>query len=171
VTTAPANPERWKALTAICIPIIMTSIDATILNVALPTIALALHATSAQLVWINSAYIIMFGSTILLSGSLADKYGRKGVLMLGMTVFILGSIWAGLATSPYELVAARLVQGVGGGLLTPATLSLITNIFLDPTERARHRPVGWRVRRWGGGRSHPGRIVAHLRLLGLGLLH
>jgi EmrB/QacA subfamily drug resistance transporter len=115
----------------------MTSIDATILNVALPTIATALHATSAQLVWINSAYIIMFGSTILLSGNLADKYGRKGVLMLGMTVFILGSIWAGLATSPYELIAARLVQGIGGGLLTPATLSLITNIFLDPAERAR----------------------------------
>jgi EmrB/QacA subfamily drug resistance transporter len=134
---ASANPERWKALAAICIPIIMTSIDATILNVALPTIATSLNATSAQLVWINSAYIIMFGSTILLSGSLADKYGRKGILMLGMTVFILGSIWAGLATSSYELVAARLVQGLGGGLLTPATLSLITNIFLEPAERAR----------------------------------
>jgi EmrB/QacA subfamily drug resistance transporter len=134
---AEANPERWKALAAICIPIIMTSIDATILNVALPTIARSLHATSAQLVWINSAYIIMFGSTILLSANLADKYGRKGVLMLGMTVFILGSIWAGLSTSPYELVAARLVQGIGGGLVMPATLSLITSIFLDPAERAK----------------------------------
>ncbi len=136
-TSAQASPERWKALTAICIPIIMTSIDATILNVALPTIAKSLSATSAQLVWINSAYIIMFGSTILLSGSLADKYGRKGFLLLGMTIFILGSIWAGFSTSPYELVAARLAQGIGGGLLVPATLSLITNIFLDPGERAR----------------------------------
>lgn len=142
--SAQASPERWKALAAICIPIIMTSIDATILNVALPTIAKSLSATSAQLVWINSAYIIMFGSTILLSGSLADKYGRKGILLLGMTIFILGSIWAGFSTSPYELVAARLAQGVGGGLLTPATLSLITNIFLEPGEHPgeRARAIG-----------------------------
>jgi EmrB/QacA subfamily drug resistance transporter len=125
------------ALLAISIPVAMTGIDATILNVALPTIAKALDTTSAQLVWINSAYILIFGSTILLSGNLGDKYGRKRMLTLGMVIFILGSIAAGLSKSPNELIIARMIQGLGGGMIAPSTLSLITNIWTDPAARAK----------------------------------
>ena len=127
----PPIPGRWWALAAICVPLIIVSIDGTILNVALPTIAKDLQATSSQLVWINSAYIIIFGSTILLAGSLGDKYGRRRFLGLGLLVFVTGSIWAGLSTSAYSLVLARGFMGIGGGMIMPATLSLITNIFPD----------------------------------------
>lgn len=132
--TADAAPSRkdWWALVALCIPLIMASIDGTILNVALPSIAKALHTTNTQLVWINSGYIIMFGATILFAGNLADKYGRKWCLLVGMVIFIAGSIWAGLSTTAVSLIAARLFQGIGGGLLAPATLSLIANIFHPP---------------------------------------
>ena len=141
--TSPSNkkdaqpyPGRWWALAAICVPLIVVSIDGTILNVALPTIARDLRATSSQLVWINSAYIIIFGSTILLAGSLGDKYGRKWFLEAGLLVFVAGSIWAGLSTTSYSLIFARAFMGIGGGMIMPATLSLITNIFPD-SERPR----------------------------------
>ena len=133
--TADAN--RWKALAAITLPLIMISIDVTILNVALPSISKALSTTSVQLVWINSGYIIVFGSIIMLAGSLADKFGRKLILMIGMVVFISGSILSGLSVSPNMLIFSRMIQGLGGGLVAPATLSLITAIFLDTKERAR----------------------------------
>ncbi len=139
-----AEVDRWAALRAISLPVAMIGIDATILNVALPSIAHALDTTAAQLVWVNSAYILIFGSTILLSGNLADKYGRKTILMAGMTVFIVGSVLSGLSTQPVELIFARAIQGLGGGMIAPSTLSLITNIFLDPRERA--KAIGT----WGG---------------------
>ena len=131
----PASKDWW-ALVALCIPLIMASIDGTILNVAIPSIARSLDTTNVQLVWINSGYIIMFGVAILFAGNLANKYGRKQCLLIGMAVFIAGSVWAGLSTSAVSLIAARLLQGIGGGLLAPATLSLITNIFRPPA-RAR----------------------------------
>ncbi|MCI0632400.1 MAG: MFS transporter [Actinobacteria bacterium] len=129
--------RRSRALAAICVPLIMVSIDGTVLNVALPSIADALETTSSQLVWINSGYIIMFGSTILLSGGLGDKYGRKRFLIAGMAIFIIASVLAGLASTPNQLIVARLIQGVGGGIVAPCTLSLITNIFVEPAARAK----------------------------------
>ena len=131
--------KRWLALGAICIPLIIVSIDGTILNVALPTIATALHTTSSQLVWINAAYIIIFGSTILLGGSLGDKYGRKWALLIGMIIFGAGSLGAGLSSNPLSLIFMRGIMGFGGGLLMPATLSLITNIF---PENERQKAIG-----------------------------
>lgn len=124
-----AYPRRWWALAAICVPLIAISIDGTILNVALPTISNALDTTSSQLIWINSAYIILFGSTILLGGSLGDRYGRKWMLEAGLVVFLCGSMWAGLSPGPYSLIIARGFMGIGGGMIMPATLSIITNIF------------------------------------------
>lgn len=132
---APSRKDWW-ALAALCIPLIMVSIDGTILNVALPSIAKALNTTNTQLVWINSGYIIMFGATILFSGNLADKYGRKWTLVVGMLVFITGSIWSGVSTTANSLIAARMLQGIGGGLIAPSTLALISNIFRPPA-RAR----------------------------------
>jgi EmrB/QacA subfamily drug resistance transporter len=131
---------RRRALLAITIPLIMVGIDATILNVALPTIARDLDTTSSDLVWINSAYIIVFGSTILFSASLADKIGRKRVLMIGMAVFIVGSALSGASdavNSSKFLIVARAIQGLGAGSIPPATLSLIRAIYTDDTERAR----------------------------------
>ena len=108
-----------------------------ILTVALPSIARDLHATSSELVWINASYTIMYGSTVLLSGSLGDRFGRKRLLLSGMLIFMTGTIWSGLAATPQLLIGGRLLQGVGGGMLTPVTLSLVTAMFPDAAERAK----------------------------------
>jgi EmrB/QacA subfamily drug resistance transporter len=130
---------RRRALIAISVPLIMSGIDGTILNVALPTIARDLDTSSSQLVWINSAYIITFGSTILLSATIADKHGRKRTLIGGMLVFILGSVLSG-AADPIDdanfLIGSRAIQGLGAGVIPPATLSLIRAIYTDDRERA-----------------------------------
>ncbi len=131
---------KRRALIAIGIPLIMVGIDGTILNVALPTIARDLGTSSSQLVWINSAYIIVFGSTILLSASIGDKFGRRRVLQIGMAVFIVGSALSGLSDaidSASFLIFARALQGLGAGAIPPSTLSLIRSTFTDEKERAR----------------------------------
>jgi EmrB/QacA subfamily drug resistance transporter len=134
------DPRRKRILVAISVPLIMVGIDGTILNVALPTIARDLDTNSSELVWVNSAYIIAFGSTILLSASIGDKFGRKRVLQLGMLVFILGSVMSGLSDtldSASFLIFARAIQGLGAGAIPPSTLSLIRSTFGDAAERAR----------------------------------
>lgn len=134
------DSHKKAILLAISIPLIMVGIDGTILNVALPTIAQDLDTTSSELVWINSAYIITFGSTILLSASIGDKFGRKRVLQLGMLVFIVGSALSGLSDtldSAGFLIFARAIQGLGAGAIPPSTLSLIRSTFGDEKERAR----------------------------------
>ncbi len=134
------DERKRRILIAISIPLIMVGIDGTILNVALPTIARDLDTSSSELVWINSAYIIMFGSTILLSASIGDKFGRKRVLQLGMAVFIAGSALSGLSDaigSATFLIFARALQGLGAGAIPPSTLSLIRSTFTDEKERAR----------------------------------
>jgi EmrB/QacA subfamily drug resistance transporter len=131
---------KRRALIAIGIPLIMVGIDGTILNVALPTIARDLGTSSSELVWINSAYIIVFGSTILLSASIGDKFGRRRVLQIGMAVFIVGSALSGLSdalNSATFLIFARALQGLGAGAIPPSTLSLIRSTFTDEKERAR----------------------------------
>jgi EmrB/QacA subfamily drug resistance transporter len=134
------DSRKTRILVAISVPLIMVGIDGTILNVALPTIARDLDTSSSELVWINSAYIITFGSTILLSASIGDKFGRKRVLQLGMAVFILGSVLSGLsdlADSATFLIFARAIQGLGAGAIPPSTLSLIRSTFGEEKERAR----------------------------------
>lgn len=133
------DQRKRRILIAISIPLIMVGIDGTILNVALPTIARDLNTSSSELVWINSAYIIMFGSTILVSASIGDKFGRKRALQIGMAVFILGSALSGLSDalgSATFLIFARAVQGLGAGAIPPSTLSLIRSTFEDEKERA-----------------------------------
>lgn len=134
------DAAKRRVLIAISIPLIMVGIDGTILNVALPTIARDLDTSSSELVWINSAYIITFGSTILLSASIGDKFGRKRVLQLGMFVFIVGSVLSGISDlmdSATFLIFARAIQGLGAGAIPPSTLSLIRSTFSDEKERAR----------------------------------
>jgi EmrB/QacA subfamily drug resistance transporter len=133
------DKTKRRVLLAIVVPLIMVGIDGTILNVALPTIARDLDTNNSELVWINSAYIIAFGSTILLSASLGDKFGRKRVLQIGMAVFIVGSAMSGLSDaldSATFLIFARAIQGLGAGAIPPSTLSLIRSEFTDEKERA-----------------------------------
>jgi EmrB/QacA subfamily drug resistance transporter len=115
----------------------MVTLDVTVLNVALPTIVVDLHAATTGLQWIVDAYVIVFAGLLLAVGSLADRIGRKKVFLAGLAVFAAGSLWAAYSGSTGMLIAARAVMGVGGALMMPSALSLITAIFTDRTERQR----------------------------------
>jgi EmrB/QacA subfamily drug resistance transporter len=113
------------------------NLDTTIVNVALPTLARELHASNSQLQWVVDAYNLVFAALLLASGSVSDRSGRKGVLLLGLAVFGLASIAGGLTTSPGALIATRALMGLGAAAVFPATLSLISNVFTERVERAR----------------------------------
>ncbi len=132
-----SEDRRWVALAALCVSLLMVSLDNTILNVALPTIARSMNATTSDLQWIVDSYIVVFAGLLLLVGSLGDRLGRKWVFMTGLVVFAAGSTASAFCTTPTRLVAARAVMGLGGAAIMPSTLSLIRNIFTEPSERAR----------------------------------
>ncbi len=113
------------------------NLDTTIVNVALPTLVGELHASNSQLQWIVDAYNLVFAALLLACGSLSDRFGRKGMLLSGLAVFGLASAAGGLMTSSGGLIAARCVMGLGAAMVFPATLSLISNIFVERGERAR----------------------------------
>ena len=113
------------------------NLDTTLVNVALPTLVRELGATTAQLQWIVDAYNLVFAALLLTAGTCSDRFGRKGVLMIGLAVFGLASVAGGLTTSPSGLIAARAVMGLGAALTFPPTLSLLTNVFTERTERAK----------------------------------
>jgi EmrB/QacA subfamily drug resistance transporter len=132
-----ANPRRWLALVVLCTSVLVLAIDNTILNVALPSIGQDLGATTSQLQWIVDAYILVFAGLLLTGGALGDRFGRKGALLVGLVVFGAGSLAASVAGSPEAVMISRGVMGVGGALVMPATLSLLTSLFPDPKERAK----------------------------------
>ena len=113
------------------------SLDTTILNVALPTLVRDLHASDSQLQWIVDGYTVVFGGLLLTFGSLGDRAGRRGALMVGLLVFGAGSALSAFASSPGQLIGFRCLMGAGGAFIMPATLSILTNVFTDPKERAR----------------------------------
>ena len=125
------------ALPALLLAAFAINLDTTIVNVALPTLARELHASNSQLQWIVDAYNLVFAAFLLAAGSLSDRLGRKGMLLAGLAVFGLASAAGGLATSSSQLIAARCVMGLGAAMAFPATLSLISNLFTERTERAR----------------------------------
>lgn len=134
----PAQPRaRWLALAVLCVTLLMVTLDVTVLNVALPTIVRDLNATTTQLQWIVDAYVIVFAGLLLSVGSLADRIGRKKVFLAGLAVFAAGSAWAAYSGSVGMLIAARAGMGLGGALMMPSTLSLITSIFTETAERQR----------------------------------
>ena len=124
-------------LAVLCLPLLIVSLDNTVLNVALPTLVRKLHAGNSELQWIVDAYVIAFGGLMLVSGSLADRIGRKRTFLSGLGVFAACSTWAAFSGSASMLIAARASMGVGATLIMPATLSIITNTFTDPRERQR----------------------------------
>ena len=107
------------------------------LNVALPTLVRDLHATSSDLQWIVNSYIMVFAGLLLVAGSLADRVGRKRTFLAGLTAFAAGSAWAAFSGSVGMLIAARASMGVGGALMMPPTLAIITDMFRDTGERQR----------------------------------
>jgi MFS transporter, DHA2 family, multidrug resistance protein len=131
-----ADPRRWVVLGVMCLSLLLIVMDNTIVNVALPTIQQDLNATTSQLQWIVDAYILVFAGLLLTMGSLGDRFGRRGALALGLLIMGGASILSSFATSANHLIAARAVMGVGGALVMPATLSIITNVFTDRKERA-----------------------------------
>jgi len=124
-------------LVALLLAAFAINLDTTIVNVALPTLVRELHASNSQLQWIVDAYNLVFAALLLASGSLSDRFGRKGMLISGLAVFGLASAAGGLTTSAGGLILARCVMGLGAAMIFPATLSLISNVFTERAERAR----------------------------------
>jgi EmrB/QacA subfamily drug resistance transporter len=124
-------------LAALLLAAFLVNLDTTLVNVALPALVRELHATTAQLQWVIDAYNLVFAALLLTFGSLSDRYGRKGMLLAGLTVVGAASLAGGFTTTASQLIAARAVMGAGAAMTFPATLSLISNLFTQRRERAR----------------------------------
>lgn len=127
-----------------CMSLLIVSLDSTVLNVALPSMRRDLHASVAGMQWTIDAYTLVLASLLMLAGSTADRIGRRKVFMAGLVLFTLGSALCSIAPSLETLIVFRMVQAVGGSMLTPVAMSIVTNTFTDPRERA--RAIG----AWGG---------------------
>jgi EmrB/QacA subfamily drug resistance transporter len=134
---AAPSRNRWAALAVLCVTVLIVNLDNTVLNVALPTLVRDLNASSSDLQWIVDAYIIVFAGLLLTAGSLADRVGRKKTFVAGLVIFAGGSAWAAFSGSVGLLIAARASMGVGGALMVPSTLSIITDMFREPALRQR----------------------------------
>ncbi|MHB8263690.1 MAG: MFS transporter [Acidimicrobiales bacterium] len=134
---ASVRRSPWWALPVLCVSLLLISMDTTILNVALPTLVRVLHASMTQLQWIMDSYLLVFGATILVAGSMGDRFGRKPFLQAGLIVFAAGSAMSAMAGSADTLIATRAFMGLGAALIMPATLSILTNTFTDHKERAK----------------------------------
>jgi EmrB/QacA subfamily drug resistance transporter len=128
---------RGAALAVLCVSVLIVNLDNTILNVALPTLVRGLNASAGDLQWIVDAYVMVFAGLLLTAGSAADKIGRKKTFMAGLAVFAAGSAWAAFSGSAGMLIAARAGMGIGGALLIPSTLSIISDMYREPQERQR----------------------------------
>jgi EmrB/QacA subfamily drug resistance transporter len=131
-----AYERRWGTLAVLCLSLLLANLDTTILNVALPTLARELSATSSELQWIIDAYVIVFAGLMLTSGALGDRFGRRRALFAGLAVLAVGSTGAAASGSAGLLIASRAIMGLGGAFIMPATLSILTTVF-PPRERAK----------------------------------
>jgi EmrB/QacA subfamily drug resistance transporter len=129
--------RRQLILAICCMSLLIVAMDNTIVNVALPSIRRDLHASLSGLQWTIDAYTIVLASLLLLAGSTADRLGRKRTFQVGLAVFVTGSLCCSLAPTLGWLIAARALQAIGGSMLNPVAMSIITNVFTDPRERAR----------------------------------
>jgi len=137
IPEGPAGRRRRLVVLLICSSsLFITYLDSTILNVALPTLQRELHASIAGLQWVSDAYLLVVASLLMLTGSAADRLGRKRLFLIGLAGFSLGSLLCSLAPDTGWLVALRMLQGLGGSMLTPVSLSIVRNTFHDPKERS-----------------------------------
>jgi EmrB/QacA subfamily drug resistance transporter len=146
--TRATNP--WVVLVLICLAQFMVVLDATIVNVALPSIQKDLHLSEGSLQWLVNAYALVFGGFLLLGGRAGDLLGRKRVFLVGLVIFTGASLLDGLASSEGTLVGSRALQGLGAALISPAALSIISTTFAEGAERARALGV-WAAIAVGGG--------------------
>jgi EmrB/QacA subfamily drug resistance transporter len=140
-------PERHKRLVilGICsMSLLIVGVDSTIVNIALPSIHRSFHSSLSGLQWTIDAYTLVLASLLMLSGSSADRIGRRRVFQVGLSLFSLGSLLCAIAPSLDALIAARILQAIGGSMLNPVAMSIIRNVFVDPRERAQAIGV------WGG---------------------
>jgi EmrB/QacA subfamily drug resistance transporter len=139
VSLEPMTNERsrWIALVVLCVGMLMIVLDATIVNVALPSIQHDLHFSQSSLAWVVNAYLITFGGLLLLAGRLGDLVSRRGVFLAGLAVFTTASALCGFAHSQTLLVVARFVQGAGGAMTSAVILGVIVTMFPEPREQAR----------------------------------
>src|ERR687885_1510326 len=136
MTTAQEYLElRWTALILLCVAQFVVVLDASIVNVALPSIGRGLDFSEANLPWVVNAYVIAFGGFLLLGGRAADLLGRRRVFMAGLFVVAIASLLAGFAANQGQLIAARAAQGLGAAIISPAALSIVTTLFHDGAER------------------------------------
>ena len=142
--------RRWLALGLLCTAQFVVVLDASIVNVALPSIGAALSFSQENLSWVVNAYVLTFGGFLLLGGRLADLLGRRRVFMFGLVLFALASLAGGFAESEGMLIAARAVQGLGAAILSPAALSIVTTTFRDGAERNKALGVWGAVAGSGG---------------------
>ena len=140
----PSARRRFLVLAICCMSLFIVGLDNTIVNVALPSIQHDLHASVSGLQWTVDAYTLVLASLLMLSGSTGDRLGRRRTFQTGLALFTLGSLLCSLSPSLGWLIAARMIQAVGGSMLNPVAMSIITNTFTDPRERARAIGV------WGG---------------------
>lgn len=152
---AESTRRRWIGLVFISVAVALIIVDSTIVNVAVPSIVTELGITSTEVQWVQEAYTLVFASLLLLFGSLADRVGRRRLMLIGVVIFALASVAAALAPTGGLLILARLVQGVGGAMILPTTLSLINATF-----RGRERGIAFAV--WGstiGGMAAVGPLL------------
>ena len=139
----PAHPDpnvqrrRWWILAILCVSVFLVVVDNLIINVAIPTLARELNATTSGLQWIVDSYALVFAGLLLACGGLGDRFGRKRMMQTGMVLFGIFSTWAAFTGSTGELIAARSLMGVGAALVFPGTLAILIDVFRDPTERAK----------------------------------
>jgi EmrB/QacA subfamily drug resistance transporter len=137
IDSAPQDRSRWLALYVLCAGVLMIVIDATIVNVALPSIQEDLAFSQSNLAWVVNAYLIPFGGLLLLAGRLGDLIGQRRIFLIGLAVFTSASVLCALAQSQEMLIGARFVQGAGGALTSAVVLGMIVTMFPEPREQAR----------------------------------
>src|SRR5919198_164887 len=141
---------RWAALVVVCFAQFMVVLDATIVNVALPSIQTDLHLTTAQLQWIVNSYTLLFGGFLLLGGRAADLLGRRRLFLIGIGLFSVASLANALANTGEVLIIARGAQGLGAALVSPAALSIVTTTFAEGQERTRAMGIWGAIAGAGG---------------------
>ena len=137
MSTDTTTHNRWIALYVLCTGVLMIVLDATVVNVALPSIKDDLNFSQSNLAWVVNAYLIAFGGSLLLAGRLGDLLGHRRIFMAGLTVFTGASLLCALSQSQEMLIAARFVQGAGGALASAVTLGMIVTMFPEPREQAK----------------------------------
>ena len=149
VNATAAEPEgkgghrrRWVAMPFIALGVAMIIVDATIVNVAIPTIIRELHTTASSAEWVNSIYSLVFASLLITLGRVGDMYGRRRLFMTGTIWFVVASLVAATASSSGMLIFGRFLQGIGGAMILPATLSTVNSLF-----RGRERAIAFAI--WG----------------------